>query len=109
MSSPRMTSRMQLVLRALVQEPTRLRHGPELSETVGLSVGIVYPLLARLERIHWLESGWEGDRNWPRRRHYRLTSDGAEQARLALAQAHQSRLRSAATWGRSPNTGEALR
>ncbi|MFL6073810.1 MAG: hypothetical protein ACJ73S_10485 [Mycobacteriales bacterium] len=41
---------MRLVLHALVEEPSRRHHGSELSEAVGLSAGIVYPLLARLER-----------------------------------------------------------
>jgi PadR family transcriptional regulator, regulatory protein PadR len=47
--------------------------------------------MARLEGVGWVESSWEdpdlGIRDGrPRRRYYQLTKDGAEQARVALAE-----------------------
>jgi pimeloyl-ACP methyl ester carboxylesterase len=66
-------------------------------------------ILARLEHEYgWLTSRWEDikpqDEGRPRRRYYRLTEDGAERARLALAQARtpvsamELRVRSAGGW-----------
>jgi len=53
----------------------------------GRPAGTVYPLLERLERGGWVESEWDDDaaRSGPRRRMYRLTSDGASAARTAVA------------------------
>lgn len=52
----------------------------------GRPAGTVYPLLERLERSGWVESEWDDDdtRTGPRRRLYRLTSDGAEAARATI-------------------------
>jgi PadR family transcriptional regulator, regulatory protein PadR len=50
--------------------------------------------LARFEGLGWLESRWEdiepAEEGRPRRRYYRLTENGAERARIALAQATSS-------------------
>src|SRR5262249_39765364 len=80
----------QLVLRALLQEPTAEQYGLQLCEETGLPSGTVYPIVARLEQVGWLESRWEDPNEHvaqgrPRRRYYRLTEDGAERARTALA------------------------
>src|SRR5215831_15652542 len=91
-AGPRMTLPTQLVLRALLKNPTHELYGLQLGQTAGLPSGTVHPILARLEKIGWLESRWEDtdphQQGRPRRRYYRLTPDGAEHARLALAQAH---------------------
>ena len=52
----------------------------------GRPAGTVYPVLERLERSGWVESEWDDDdtRTGPRRRMYRLTSDGAEAARATV-------------------------
>jgi PadR family transcriptional regulator PadR len=89
-----MTLQVQLVLRALLEEPARDRYGLELSEVVGLSPGTIYPILARLEQVGWVESAWEKPEvhekaGRPRRRFYQLTRDGAEHARDALARAYR--------------------
>lgn len=44
----------------------------------GRPTGSVYPILERLESLGWVESSWEDDpaRTGPRRRLYRLTTDG---------------------------------
>lgn len=90
-SGPRMTGATQAVLRAMLVEPTHERYGLELSEAAGLETGTVHPILARLEKLGWIASRWEEldpqQAGRPRRRYYRLTSDGAEFARDALAAA----------------------
>lgn len=87
----RMTLATQLVLRAMLAEPTRETYGLQICHDAGLPSGTIHPILARLERLGWLESWWEAvvpqEEGRPRRRYYRLTEDGAECARVALAQA----------------------
>lgn len=89
-----MTLPTQLVLRALLEHPTRQRYGLELGQAAGLPSGTIHPILARLEAAGWLESSWEQvdphQAGRPRRRYYLLTSDGAERARDALARAYAS-------------------
>jgi PadR family transcriptional regulator, regulatory protein PadR len=91
---PRMTIPTQLVLRALLAEPTHEMYGLQICEQAGLPSGTIHPILARFEALGWLESRWEDasphEEGRPRRRYYRLTEDGAERTRLALAQATTS-------------------
>jgi len=94
-AGPRMTIPTQLVLRTLLAEPTREMYGLQICETAGLPSGTIHPILARLEHEHgWVTSRWEGispqAEGRPRRRYYQLTEDGAERARIALAQATTS-------------------
>jgi PadR family transcriptional regulator PadR len=88
---PRMTLPTQLVLRALLAEPTREMYGLQVCAQAGLPSGTIHPILARLEGLGWLESYWEDvnthEEGRPRRRYYKLTEDGAERARISLAQA----------------------
>jgi PadR family transcriptional regulator PadR len=89
---PRMTIPTQLVLRALLAEPAQEMYGLQICAAAGLPSGTIHPILARLEHEYgWLTSRWEDikpeDEGRPRRRYYRLTEDGAERARIALAQA----------------------
>jgi len=98
---PRMTLQTQLVLRALLREPAQERYGLALCEQTGLPSGTVYPIIARFERLGWLESRWEDPdahiaEGRPRRRYYRLTDEGAERGRDALARAYRPRGRGAA-------------
>jgi PadR family transcriptional regulator, regulatory protein PadR len=91
-TGPRMTIPTQLVLRALLADPAREMYGLQICAGAGLPSGTIHPILARLEHEYgWLTSRWENikpeDEGRPRRRYYRLTEDGAERARLALAQA----------------------
>jgi PadR family transcriptional regulator PadR len=91
-----MTLQTQLVLRALLEDPSKERYGLALCELVGLPSGTIYPILARLEQLRWVESFWEdADRHVvegrPRRRYYRLTPDGAEHAGHALASSYRAR------------------
>ena len=90
---PRMTIPTQLVLRALLEDPTRELYGVEIGSAAGLPSGTVHPILARLEGLRWLESRWEDidprAEGRPARRYYRLTAAGVESARSALARAYR--------------------
>jgi PadR family transcriptional regulator, regulatory protein PadR len=94
LARPRMTIPTQLVLRTLLAEPTREMYGLQVCQAAGLPSGTIHPILARLEGVGWLESRWEDadpqEEGRPRRRYYRLSEDGAEQARVALAEATTS-------------------
>jgi PadR family transcriptional regulator PadR len=89
-----MTLTTQLVLRALLEDPSRELYGLEICAKAGLPSGTIHPILARLEKIEWLESRWEDadphEEGRPLRRYYRLSPDGAERARTALARATES-------------------
>jgi PadR family transcriptional regulator PadR len=91
---PRMTLPTQRVLRAFLADPARAMYGLQICGAAELPSGTIHPILARLEELGWLESHWEDvkpeEEGRPRRRYYRLTEDGAESARTALAQATKS-------------------
>ena len=111
MSGVRMTLQTQLLLRAFLADPQQRRYGLELCDMVGLTSGTIYPILARLEQIGWLESDWEevatAADGRPRRRIYRLTRDGAEQVGEALARTHRSGKQPRAGWAWRPGIGRA--
>jgi DNA-binding PadR family transcriptional regulator len=105
-----MTMQTQLVLKELLQNPTQPQYGLTVGQAVGLQSGTIHPILARLERAGILESSWEdpdthaaADPPRPRRRYYQFTTDGAEQARVALARAYKSK-HSGATGTTKPAT-----
>jgi PadR family transcriptional regulator PadR len=87
-NGPRMTLPTQLVLRALIADPTRAMYGLEIGKLAELPSGTIHPILARLEGYGWLESRWEDvdpqREGRPRRRYYRLTPDGIAHAARAL-------------------------
>ena len=98
-----MTPQTQLVLRTLLEDPDRQRYGLQLCELAELPSGTVYPLLARMEQAGWVDSAWEDpavheEAGRPHRRVYRITRDGAEQARAALARAYRSRKKPLPGW-----------
>ncbi len=86
-----MTLPTQAVLRVLIEDPDAEHYGLELGAAAGLPSGTIHPILARFEGCGWLESRWEdvdpSAEGRPRRRYYRLTPNGAVQARAALARA----------------------
>jgi PadR family transcriptional regulator PadR len=94
-----MTIPTQLVLLALLADPPRELYGVEIGAVAGLPSGTVHPILARLETVGWLESRWEDidprTEGRPARRYYRLTPEGMELARAALARAYQATARPA--------------
>jgi PadR family transcriptional regulator, regulatory protein PadR len=87
-SGPKMTLPVQLVLRALLAEPTQEMYGLQICTQAGLPSGTIHPILARLEGYGWLESHWENTnpstQGRPRRRYYHLTRAGALRAQHAL-------------------------
>ena len=97
--APRMTIPTQLVLRALLADPSKEQYGVEIGATAGLPSGTIHPILARLEGVGWLESRWEEidprAEGRPARRYYQLTPDGLELARAALARAYSATARPA--------------
>jgi PadR family transcriptional regulator len=94
---PRMTGPTRALLEVFLSEPGVPRYGLELGAHSGLPSGTVHPILARLEGLGWLDSSWEdvdpSAVGRPRRRLYRLTAEGADQAQTALAAAHARRAR----------------
>ena len=86
---------------ALLREEDR--YGFELTRALsaadGLvtSKGTVYPLLARLRQDRLVDTTWRESTQGPPRRYYQLTRDGAEQARLALAEISRIRDKRRAT------------
>jgi len=106
----KMTGPVQQVLQAMLEDAAFPRYGLEISKQADLETGTLYPVMARLETVGWVESSWEdpelGVREGrPRRRYYQLTRDGAEQARLALAEISRTReKRRASVSGAQPAT-----
>lgn len=83
---PRVTPATLDVLEALMGPDNEL-YGLKIAQNAGRKTGSVYPILARLEALGWVESFWEraerGERG-PRRRFYRLSADGLGAARALL-------------------------
>ena len=94
-SGPPMTLPKQLVLRAMLAEPTQEMYGLQICQAAELPSGTIHPILARLEGCGWLESRWENidpaKEGRPRRRYYRLSTEGAQYAHTALARIHTPR------------------
>jgi PadR family transcriptional regulator PadR len=99
----RMTMTTLKVLRVLLDDPIAKRYGLEICRAARLPSGSVYPILMRLERARWLASDWEdvdpAQIGRPRRRLYRLTGEGAHNARAALREAHEA---IGLDWGTAP-------
>jgi DNA-binding PadR family transcriptional regulator len=97
MNAPiRMTTATLDVLEEFVFNANNELYGLRIAQTTGLLTGTVYPILARLEQIGWIESRWESDETQtrgPRRRFYRLTPSGLVNARTALAGRRSARRR----------------
>jgi PadR family transcriptional regulator PadR len=98
-----MTLQVQLVLAEMLSDPAESRYGLDLCTVTGLPSGTIYPILARLERMGWAESGWEDPdahiaEGRPRRRYYRLTREGAECADEALRAIQRARKTATRAW-----------
>lgn len=106
-----MTAPTRAVLEVFLDDPDAPRYGLEIGSHAALPSGTVHPILARLEGLGWLDSGWEDVDpsvvGRPRRRFYRLTAMGATQAQeaLAVADARRSRLTARRPAARSPQLG----
>ncbi|HEX5402774.1 MAG TPA: PadR family transcriptional regulator [Pseudonocardiaceae bacterium] len=94
MAGPRMTLPTQLVLRELMDDPTRELYGLEICAAAGLPSGTIHPILARLERVGWLRSRWEevdpAEQGRPRRRYYSLEPNSIALVQAALHRAEAS-------------------
>lgn len=71
---------------------TRGLYGLELSKITALPNGTLFPVLERLRQAGWVERYWEHDEvaeaeGRPRRRYFKLSEKGAQEAPLALAEA----------------------
>lgn len=77
------------VLDALLEHPGQWRHGYSLSRQTRIPSGTLYPILMRLEKLHWLETRWEepGNLGRPARHQYRLSGNGRAWARQELSAA----------------------
>jgi DNA-binding PadR family transcriptional regulator len=88
-----MTMQVQMVLRALLRDPSRELYGLEISQETGLLPGTTYPILMRLEDQGWVASRLEEidprAEKRPARRYYRFTAGGAAEASAALAGARR--------------------
>jgi DNA-binding PadR family transcriptional regulator len=78
------------LLKMLIEKPLEGRSGADISKTLGIGSGTLYPLLQRLENAGWLKSEWEdidpSEAGRPRRRYYKLTGEGQKQSVQALAE-----------------------
>lgn len=102
----KMTGPVQQVLRAMLEDAAVPRYGLQISAQADVEPGTLYPVMGRLERVGWVESSWEDPdlgpaAGRPRRRYYQLTRDGAEQARVALAEISSRREKRLASLSRS--------
>ncbi|MFE6483095.1 PadR family transcriptional regulator [Streptomyces sp. NPDC057757] len=84
----RLTLPTCLVLQIFLKQPEEEIYGLQITRELELQSGTVHPILTRLEQAGWVESRWEDvDPRYegrPRRRYYRLSSDGAVQAPRAI-------------------------
>jgi PadR family transcriptional regulator PadR len=74
-------------------------YGLKIAELSGLKTGTVYPILARLAEVGWVDSHWEreerGERG-PRRRFYRFNPEGLAAARAVVRERRPAATRTAA-------------
>ncbi len=96
----RLTGTTQAVLETVLADPKADHYGLQIGAETALPSGTIHPILARLESIGWLTSGWEeidpAQVGRPKRRYYRLTADGLVGSRAALSAARERRAKYAA-------------
>lgn len=82
------------VLEALLEHPADWRHGYSLSQQTEIPSGTLYPILMRLEKLHWLETRWEqpDKAGRPARHLYRLTGQGRAWATEELREARAKKI-----------------
>lgn len=77
------------LLKMMIEKPLEGRSGADISKTLNIGSGTLYPLLQRLENAGWLKSEWEkldpSEAGRPRRRYYKLTGEGQTRAARALS------------------------
>lgn len=89
MTEIRLTQPALKVLRFFLDKPRDSRSGAEIAKATRVLSGTLYPMLIRMESAGWLRSEWEEidprEIGRPRRRFYKLTAVGQNQANRALA------------------------
>jgi DNA-binding PadR family transcriptional regulator len=99
-----MTTSVLKVVAALLAGGDTERYGLQLMQDTGLPSGTLYPILVRLERAGWVASRWEevdpAAEGRPPRRYYRLTGEGAVEARREVALIRQQMSRVTGPTGR---------
>ncbi len=103
----RLTRPTMKVVEQLAADPTAEHYGFDLAVRAGIRTGTIYPILAKLEGLGWLESYWEDvepdEAGRPRRRFYRLTGAGELAVEELLAEKRLDREPSrGAAWGLEP-------
>jgi PadR family transcriptional regulator, regulatory protein PadR len=82
------TPHMAAVLKVFLEDPSRSRHGTEITRLTGLRPGTLYPLLATLEEAGWLvrenEEGDPRELGRPLRKPYTIVPAAVERAREEL-------------------------
>ncbi|HEY1488747.1 MAG TPA: PadR family transcriptional regulator [Micromonosporaceae bacterium] len=99
-----MTTSVLRVVSAMLTDPSAERYGLDLMHDTDLASGTLYPILVRLERAGWVSSHWEDidpvAEGRPNRRYYRLTADGAANARHEIALINQQLARATGVVGK---------
>jgi PadR family transcriptional regulator PadR len=88
MKKMRLTQPSLKILTLFLRDARKQKSGAEISKALKIMSGTMYPILFRLEEAGWLESEWEkidpSEAGRPRKRLYRLTAVGKQQAKAAL-------------------------
>jgi|SRR5215831_12493536 len=88
MAKLRMSKQTTLVLESLLAQPRSWIYGYDISRQSGLKSGTLYPILMRLAANSLVETRWDqAEPGRPPRHMYRLTPNGARQARGLVAAA----------------------
>jgi len=87
----RLSKQTLAVLDALLGRAGQWQHGYSLSQSTGIPSGTLYPILMRLEKLHWLETRWEEVKTpgRPPRHLYRLSGNAREWARQEIRAAQE--------------------
>ena len=88
---PRLTPQTEAVLRVMLQDPSGEHYGREIGAAAGFKPGTVQPILAGVIASSFEDPEVAAAARRPRRLYYRFTPEGAEQVRLAIAEASQRR------------------
>ncbi len=89
----RLSRQTLAVLDALLGRAGQWQHGYSLSQSTGIPSGTLYPILMRLEKLHWLETRGEEVKTpgRPPRHPYRLSGTAREWAREEIRAAQKRR------------------
>jgi PadR family transcriptional regulator, regulatory protein PadR len=90
MAEIRVSRQILKVVKMMMETPLTPFSGAEIARAANIGPGTLYPLLQRLENGGWLTSEWEkidpSEAGRPKRRQYRLTGKGQNEAAKALSE-----------------------